>query len=65
MKDTPFIGPDLLPLTVPEVYRLLSRLIWNGLPSQEHVMSWSRWRRLHQARARHYHYRTRLARPNL
>lgn len=52
---------DLLPLTVPEVRRLLSRLIWCSLPSLQHTIAWSRWRRRHQARARYFHYRTRLA----
>jgi len=56
---------DLLPLTVPEVRRLLVRLIWNDWPSQAHILAWSRWRRRHQARAKVYHYRSRLARLNL
>jgi len=55
---------DLLPLTVPEVRRLLSRLIWRNFPSQAHTIAWSCWRRQHQARARYYHYRTRLAHLN-
>lgn len=65
MKDIPMANQDLLPLTVPEVRHLLSRLIWGSLPAQEHVLSWSRWRRRHQARAKYYHYRARLARLNL
>jgi hypothetical protein len=63
-QDLPIVGLELLPLTVPEVRRLLVRLIWNDLPSQAHILAWSRWRRRHQARARHFHYRTRLARLN-
>jgi hypothetical protein len=53
---------DLLPLTVPEVRRLLFRLVWRSVPSQAHTLAWSCWRRRHQARARYFHYRTRLAR---
>lgn len=53
---------ELLPLTVPEVRRLLVRLMWQDLPSQAHILAWSHWRRRHQARAKHFHYRRRLAR---
>jgi len=53
---------DLLPLTVPEVRRLLYRLVWVVSPSVGHVLAWSRWRRRHQARAKRFHYRRRLAR---
>jgi hypothetical protein len=62
---SPFENIDLLPLTLPEVRRLLSRLVWTDLPSVYHIMAWSYWRRRHQARAMRYHYRTRLARLNL
>jgi hypothetical protein len=55
---------DLLPLTVPEVRRLRCGLVWRNVPSQAHTLAWSRWRRRHQARARYFHYRTRLARLN-
>ena len=57
----PIVGLELFPLTVPEVRRLLVRLLWNDLPSQAHILAWSRWRRRHQARAKHFHYRMRLA----
>lgn len=53
-------GEELLPLTVPEVRRLLHWLVWAPLHSVEHVFSWSRWRRRHQARAKQCHYRRRL-----
>jgi hypothetical protein len=33
---------ELLPLTVPEVRRLLWRLIWQAPPTQEGVLYWSR-----------------------
>jgi hypothetical protein len=52
----------LLPLTMPEVWRLLYRLVWCSVPSQDHTLAWSYWRRRHQARARYFHYRSRLAR---
>ena len=41
----------LIPLTVPEVRRLLYRLIWRHQPTDESVLRWSRWRRRHQATA--------------
>lgn len=64
IEDTLSARPELLPLTVPEVRRLLVRLIWNDLPPQAHILAWSRWRRRHQARAKYFHYRMRLARLN-
>ena len=63
MSTEPSLLPlDLIPWTVPEVRRLLCRLIWCKIPAQAHTMAWSCWRRRHQARAKYYHYRTRLAR---
>ena len=53
-------SPELLPLTVPEVRRLLCRLVWTPVVPAEQVLAWSRWRRRHQARARRCHYRRRL-----
>ena len=50
----------LIPLTVPEVRRLLYRLVWKPHPSDESVLLWSRWRRRHQAIARFCHYKRRL-----
>jgi hypothetical protein len=47
---------------VPEVRRLLWRLLWAQPPPTEHTLAWSAWRRRHQARARRCHYRRRLAR---
>ena len=49
-----------LPLTVPEIRRLLWRLWLARLPAPEFVYGWSRWRRRHQATARFYHYQRRL-----
>ena len=49
----------MIPLTVPEITRLLATH-----PSRPpgHAEDWANWRRRHQARARWYHQRTRLAR---
>jgi hypothetical protein len=55
------LSADLIPLTVPEVRRLLIQLIWLPTPTVDHVLAWSRWRRRHQARAQRCHYRRRLA----
>ena len=51
-------GPDeeLIPLTVPEVRRLLTRLVWTETQPPDFILYWSRWRRRHQARARRCHY---------
>ena len=46
----------LIPLTVPEVRRLLWGVVWRALPSVEHVLAWSSWRRHHQAVAKRCHY---------
>ena len=48
----------LIPLTVPEVRRLLYWLIWRPMPLNKSVLAWSRWR--HQARTRRCHYQRRL-----
>ncbi len=50
---------ELIPLTVPEVRRLVYRLVIRSLAPPEAVLHWSRWRRLHQARAMRSHYRRR------
>ena len=55
------LAAELIPLTVPEVRRLLWRLVWQTLPPPEFVLAWSRWRRRHQAQARRCLYRRRLA----
>jgi hypothetical protein len=52
-----------VPLTVPEVRRLLLRLVWARLAPAERVLAWSAWRRRHQHRARACHYRKRKAKP--
>jgi hypothetical protein len=50
---------------VPEVRRLVYRLVVRMLAPPEAVLHWSRWRRLHQARATRAHYQRRLARQRL
>lgn len=54
-----------LPLTVPEVRRLLWRLVWVAMPVAAFVLGWSVWRRQHQACAKHYHYKKRQKIPEL
>jgi hypothetical protein len=51
----------MTPLTVPETARLLSEATATHHPPG-HAVHWLDWRRRHQARARWYHQRTRLAR---
>jgi SRSO17 transposase len=56
--QSPPADPGMIPLTVPEIARLLSIQ-----PARTgHAELWSNWRRRHQARSRWYHQRTRLAR---
>jgi hypothetical protein len=51
----------MIPLTVPEITRLLAPQ--PAAPGTSgHAEHWTHWRRRHQARARWYHQRTRLAR---
>jgi hypothetical protein len=52
-------GDGLIPLTIPEVRRLVYRLVVRILATPETVLHWSRWRRLHQARAMRSHCRRR------
>ena len=53
--------PGMIPLTVPEVKRLLAATTTTQRPPG-HADHWSAWSRRHQARSRWYHQRTRLAR---
>lgn len=53
---------ELLPLTVPEVRRLLFALVWQPPPSVEQILWWSAWRRRHQARAKQAHIKRRQQR---
>jgi hypothetical protein len=51
--------PGLIPLTVTEVRRLFATLITHTTRPADYQLAWSRWRRIHQARARTSHYRNR------
>ena len=45
-------------MTVPEVRRLLTRLVWTETKLPDFILSWSWWRRCHQAQARQCHVQT-------
>jgi hypothetical protein len=53
--------PGMIPITVPEVKRLLSAVLTPRKP-RGHAARWLALRRRHQARARWFHQRTRLSR---
>jgi hypothetical protein len=55
------LAAALVSLTVPEVRRLLWRLVWSAVPSPDFVLARSRWRRRHQAQSHRGHYQRRLA----
>jgi hypothetical protein len=55
----------LIPLTVPEVRKLLWQWLWRHPPKAMHIVGWSCWRRRHQAVARACHYQRRRQRENL
>jgi hypothetical protein len=59
--DQPPEDPGLIPLTVAEIKRLTDLITRTGQQLAHHLR-WSWWRRRHQARARWFHYRTRLRR---
>ena len=59
--DLPPADPGLIPLTIAEIKRLLNAATARPRPAW-HAAHWSRWRRRHQARARWFHKRARLAR---
>ena len=53
--------PGMIPLTVPEIKRLLAGALARPRP-RGHTAHWLAWRRRHQARSRWFHQRTRLNR---
>ena len=53
--------PGMIPLTVPEIKRLLAAVLTRRHP-RGHAARWLAWRRRHQARSRWFHQRTRLSR---
>lgn len=59
------LSQELVPLTVPEIRRLLAalgRAITQPPDAVEQVLAWSSWRRRHQAIAMRCHYARHLAR---
>lgn len=59
--QAPPADPGLIPLTVPQVRRLLAAATAPSWPPG-HLQHWDEWTRRHQARARWFHKRARLAR---
>ena len=59
--EPPPDDPGMIPLTVPEIKRLLAAILRHARP-HGHAGHWLDWRRRHQARSRWYHKRARLAR---
>jgi SRSO17 transposase len=59
--QSPPADPGLIPLTVPQVRRLLAAMTVPSWPPG-HIEHWDTWTRRHQARARWFHKRARLAR---
>jgi SRSO17 transposase len=57
--QAPPADPGMIPLTVPEVRRILAALTARPLPPP-HVIHWDAWTRRHQARSRWFHQRARL-----
>src|SRR6266568_919852 len=57
----PPADPGMIPLTVPEIKRLLAGLTTRPLP-RWHVIHWDAWTRRHQARSRWFHQHAQLAR---
>ena len=53
--------PGMIPLTVPEIKRLLAAALPPAHP-RGHDARWLNWRRRHQARSRWFHQRARLNR---
>jgi SRSO17 transposase len=56
--QSPPTDPGRIPLTVPEIKRLIADTTTPRPP--EHTAHWVDWRRTHQARSRWFHKRTRL-----
>jgi SRSO17 transposase len=57
----PPADPGMIPLTIPEIKRLLAALTTRPLPRRL-IVHWDAWTRRHQARSRWFHQRARLAR---
>jgi hypothetical protein len=48
-------------VSIPEIRRLLWRLILAVQQTAQQILTWSHWRRWHQGIARYYHYKRREA----
>jgi SRSO17 transposase len=59
--QAPPADPGMIPLTVPEVRRILAALTARPMPPA-HVIHWDAWTRRHQARSRWHHQHARLKR---
>jgi SRSO17 transposase len=59
--QAPPADPGMIPLTVPEIRRILAALTARPLPPPL-IIHWDIWTRRHQARARWFHQRARLQR---
>ena len=59
--QAPPLDPGRIPLTVPEIKRLLASRLARSRPPF-HADHWLNWRRRHQARSRWFHKRARLNR---
>ena len=59
--QAPPAEPGMIPLTIPEISRLLAARLLQPHPPG-HATHWLNWRRCHQARTRWYHRRAQLAR---
>jgi SRSO17 transposase len=57
----PPADPGMIPLTIPEIRRLLAHALQPSHPPG-HATRWLNWRRRHQARSRWFHQRARLNR---
>jgi hypothetical protein len=49
-------------LSVPELRRLLWRLVLAVPHTVRHILAWSQWRQHHQRIAQYYHYKRRAVR---
>jgi SRSO17 transposase len=61
VDQPPPAEPGMIPLTIPEIKRLLAALTTRPLPRWL-IIHWDAWTRRHQARSRWFHKRARLAR---
>jgi SRSO17 transposase len=59
--QAPPADPGMIPLTVPEIRRILAALTARPLPPA-HIIHWNAWTRRHQARSRWHHQHARLKR---